>query len=62
MGLTSQIDAAERRLNKILPVVSPPELGMKIFFEKDYEQKKIPISESRWDLNLVIEKKRPFNR
>ena len=30
MGLRSQIESAERRLNKVLPVVAPPTLKMNI--------------------------------
>ena len=59
MGLRSQIESAERRLNKVLPVVSPPTLKMNIFSEKEWNNKK-PTDQSQWELNLIIEEKRPL--
>ena len=56
MGLRSQIESAERRLNKVLPIVSPPQLSLNIFSEKEWNNKK-PTEQSQWELNLIIEDK-----
>ena len=59
MGLRSQIESAERRLNKVLPVVPPPTLKMNIYTEEEWNNKK-PIEEDQWALSLIIEEKRPL--
>ena len=59
MGLRSQIQSAERRLNKVLPVVAPPTLKMNIYTEEEWNNKK-PIEEDQWALSLIIEEKRPL--
>ena len=59
MGLRSQIVSAERRLNKVLPVVAPPTLKMNIYTEEEWNNKK-PIEEDQWALSLIIEEKRPL--
>ncbi len=59
MGLRSQIESAERRLNKVLPVVAPPTLKMNIYSEEEWNNKK-PIEEDQWALSLIIEDKRPL--
>ena len=59
MGLRSQIESAERRLNKVLPVVAPPTLKMNIYTEEEWNNKK-PIEEDQWALSLIIEDKRPL--
>ncbi len=59
MGLRSQIESAERRLNKVLPVVAPPTLKMNIYSEEEWNNKK-PIEEDQWALSLIIEEKRPL--
>ena len=59
MGLRSQIESAERRLNKVLPVVAPPTLKMNIYAEEEWNNKK-PIEEDQWALSLIIEEKRPL--
>ena len=59
MGLRSQIESAERRLNKVLPVVAPPTLKMNIYTEEEWNNKK-PIEEDQWALTLIIEEKRPL--
>ena len=59
MSLTSQIDSAERRLNRVLPVVAPPTLKMNIYSEEEWNNKK-PIEENQWALSLIIEEKRPL--
>ena len=59
MGLRSQIESAERRLNKVLPVVAPPTLKMNIYTEEVWNNKK-PIEEDQWALSLIIEEKRPL--
>ena len=60
MRLDAQINALQRRANKIIKVVNPPELKLNIFNESDYKDKKIPLSQSPWELNLVIEEKREY--
>ena len=57
MGLDRELEAMRRRLNKIAPIVSPPELKLNIFNESDYKDKKIPLAQSQWEIDLVIEKK-----
>ena len=57
MGLERELEAMRRRLNRIAPSVSPLELKFNIFNESDYKNKKIPLSESKWELNLIIEEK-----
>ena len=59
MGLRSQIESAQRRLNKVLPVVAPPTLKMNIYTEEEWNNKK-PIEEDQWALSLIIEEKRPL--
>ena len=59
MSLSSLIDSAERRLNKVLPVVAPPTLKMNIYTEEEWNNKK-PIEEDQWALSLIIEEKRPL--
>ena len=59
MGLRSQVESAERRLNKVLPVVAPPTLKMNIYTEEEWNNKK-PIEEDQWALSLIIEEKRPL--
>ena len=61
MGLRSQIESAERRLNKVLPVVAPPTLRMNIYTEEEWNNKK-PIEEDQWALSLIIEEKRPLSK
>ena len=57
MRLDNQINALQRRANKIIKVVNPPELKLHIFNESDYKDKKIPLAQSQWEMNIVIEKK-----
>ena len=59
MGLRSQIESAERRLNKVIPVVAPHTLKMNIYTEEEWNNKK-PIEEDQWALSLIIEEKRPL--
>ena len=61
MGLRSQIESAERRLNKVLHVVAPPTLKMNIYSEEEWNNKK-PIEEDQWALSLIIEEKRPLSK
>ena len=58
MRLDNQINALQRRANKIIKVVNPPELKLHIFNESDYKDKKIPLAQSQWEMNIVIEEKR----
>ena len=60
MRLDAQISALQRRANKIIKVVNPPELKLHIFNESDYKNKKIPLAQSQWEMNIVIEEKRPL--
>ena len=59
MSLSPLIDSAERRLNRVLPVVAPPTLKMNIYSEEEWNNKK-PIEEDQWALSLIIEEKRPL--
>ena len=59
MRLDNQINALQRRANKIIKVVNPPELKLHIFNESDYKEK-IPLAQSQWEMNIVIEEKRPL--
>ena len=61
MDLTRDIDSYKRRLNKIAPRVDPPKLKMNIFTEEEWNNKK-PTKPSPWELNLVIEEKRPLSK
>ena len=62
MRLDNQISALQRRANKIIKVVNPPELKLNIFNESDYKDKKIPLAQSQWEMNIVIEEKRPLSK
>ena len=57
MSLDREIASMRRRLKKVLPIASPPELKMNIFQESDYKHKKIPVSQSPWEINLIVEAK-----
>ena len=59
MGLHRELEAMRRRLNRIAPVKSPPELKMNIYSEEEWKNKK-PTSKSQWEIDLVIEEKRPL--
>ena len=59
MDLTRDIDSFKRRLNKIAPVKNPPTLKMNIYPEEEWNNKK-PTSKSQWELDLIIEEKRPL--
>ena len=59
MDLSRELDACKRRINKIAPAVNPPELKMNIYSEEEWDNKK-PTCQSKWELNLVIEEKRPL--
>ena len=61
MDLTRDIDSYKRRLNKIAPKVNPPTLKMNIYSEEEWNNKK-PTDQSQWELNLVIEEKRPLSK
>ena len=56
MGLDRELEAMRRRLNKIAPIVSPPELKMNIHTQEEWDNKK-PTSKSQWEIDLVIENK-----
>ena len=59
MGLDRELEAMRRRLNRIAPIKSPPELRMNIYSEQEWKNKK-PTSKSQWEIDLVIEEKRPL--
>ena len=59
MGLERELEAMRRRLNRIAPIKSPPELKMNILTQQEWNNKK-PTDQSQWELNLVIEEKRPL--
>ena len=59
MGLDRELEAMRRRLNRIAPLKSPPELRMNIYSEQGWNNKK-PTSKSQWEIDLVIEEKRPL--
>ena len=61
MDLSRDIDSYKRRLNKIAPKVNPPKLKMNIYSEEEWNNKK-PTDQSQWELNLVIEGKRPLSK
>ena len=60
MGLEREIESIKKRLKRIAPIKNAPKLKMNIFNEADYKNKKIPLSQSLWELNLVIEEKREY--
>ena len=57
MGFDRELEAMRRRLSRIAPLKSPPELKFNIFNESDYKNKKIPLAKSQWELNLIVEEK-----
>ena len=59
MGLTAQIDSVKRRVKRVAPLAAPPELTMNVFSEEEWNNKK-PTSKSQWELDLIIEEKRPL--
>ena len=59
MDLTRDIDSIKRRVRKIAKAENPPELKMNIYSEEEWNNKK-PTCQSKWELNLVIEEKRPL--
>ena len=56
MGLDRELEAMRRRLNRIAPIKSPPELKVHVFNEGE----KNPTSGSQWELSIMVEKKRPL--
>ena len=56
MGLERELEAMRRRLNRIAPIKSPPQLSMNILTEQEWNNKK-PTEQSQWELNLIIEDK-----
>ena len=57
MGIDIQIDSARRRLNRLAPVLSPPELTVHVFKEGE----KNPTSGSQWELSIMVESKKENN-
>tara|TARA_Y100000114_G_scaffold93285_1_gene86711 strand:- start:898 stop:1086 length:189 start_codon:yes stop_codon:yes gene_type:complete len=56
MGLERELEAMRRRLNRIAPIKSPPDLKMNILTQEEWNNKK-PTEQSQWELNLIIEDK-----
>ena len=56
MGLERELEAMRRRLNRIAPIKSPPELKMNILTQQEWNNKK-PTEQSQWELNLINEDK-----
>ena len=56
MGLERELEAMRRRLNRIAPIKSPPDLKMNILTQEEWNNKK-PTDQSQWELNLIIEDK-----
>ena len=56
MGLERELEAMRRRLNRIAPITSPPDLKMNILTQEEWHNKK-PTDQSQWELNLIIEDK-----
>ena len=54
MGIDIQIDSARRRVNRLAPVLSPPELTVHVYKEGE----KNPTSGSQWELSIMIENKK----
>ena len=67
MGLTAQIDSVRRRTNRLVPIKLPPRLELNVFSEQEWRNS-CPIKnpkdykQSQWELNLVIEEKRPLSK
>ena len=59
MSLERELEALRRRVKRIAPLAAPPELKMNIYSEKEWNNKK-PTSKSQWEIDLVIEEKRPL--
>ena len=59
MDLSRDIESIKRRVRKIAKAENPPELKMNIFTEEEWNNKK-PTDQSQWELNLIIEEKRPL--
>ena len=55
MGLDRELEAMRRRLNRIAPIKSPPELKMNIYSEAEWNNKKT-TSKSQWEIDLVLRK------
>ena len=53
MGIDAQIDSVRRRLNRLAPVLSPPELTVHVYQEGN----KNPTSGSQWELSIMVENK-----
>ena len=56
MGLDRELEAMRRRLNRIAPIKSPPDLKMNILTQEEWNNKK-PTDRSQWELDLIIEDK-----
>ena len=59
MSLERELEALRRRVKRIAPLAAPPELKMNIYSEEEWNNKK-PTSKSQWEIDLVIEEKRPL--
>ena len=59
MGLERELEALRRRVQRVAPIKAPPELKMNIYSEKEWNNKK-PTCKNKWEIDLVIEEKRPL--
>ena len=57
MGLERELEALRRRVQRVAPVASPPELKIHVF----QEGKKNPTSGSQWELSIMVESKKENN-
>ena len=67
MGLERELEALRRRVKRVAPIAAPPELKMNIYSEQEWKYA-CPIKnpkdykQSPWEINLVIEEKRPLSK
>ena len=57
MGLERELEALRRRVQRVAPLKSPPELKVYVFKEGN----KNPTSGSQWELSIMIENKKEDN-
>tara|TARA_Y100000739_G_C20161878_1_gene263698 strand:+ start:163 stop:345 length:183 start_codon:yes stop_codon:yes gene_type:complete len=57
MGLERELEALRRRVQRVAPLKSPPELKVHVFKEGN----KNPTSGSQWELSIMIENKKEDN-
>ena len=57
MGLERELEALRRRVQRVAPLKSPPELKVHVFKEGN----KNPTSGSQWELSIMVESKKENN-